>query len=129
MTCHCNSKDSFETCCQPIIKTQLLAKTAQQLMRSRYSAYVVADIDYLLKSHYSKTRPTKDRKAILNWTKSVRWVRLEIISTEDGLATDSRGMVEFKAFYIEDGVLQSIHERSIFVKENNLWFYKSGEHY
>ena len=89
-------------------------------MRSRYSAFVLANIDYLQKSHYSKTRPSEsEKKEILAWTKSVDWVKLEVIHTTENT-------IEFKAFFIENGILNNIHENSLFVKENEHWVYKDA---
>ncbi len=129
MKCYCNTDKEHDQCCGPIIKGTQKAETAEQLMRSRYSAFVVADINYLLNSHHKSTRPTKERKSILKWTKSVQWIGLEIISTQKGTSTDTEGYVEFKALFMENGKLDCIHENSFFVKENGLWFYKEGMHY
>ncbi len=128
MICYCNSKKVFGECCEPIIMGKLDAQTAEQLMRSRYSAYVVADINYLMNSHHPKTRPTKERKSILKWSKSVNWLGLEIISKQKGGINDIEGFVEFNALYMENGKIESIHENSYFVKKNNKWYYKSGIH-
>ena len=128
MKCYCNSGKEFNQCCQPIITGHSKAETAEQLMRSRYSAFVIADISYLLNSHQKTTRPTKDRKKILKWTKSVRWIGLEIIATQKGSVSDMDGYVEFKAFFEENGKKEFIHENSCFIKENDIWYYKSGTH-
>lgn len=126
--CYCNSEKNFEECCKPLIKGEQKAKTAEQLMRSRYSAYVVADINYLLNTHHATTRPTKERKAILKWAKSVKWVKLEVLHTHKGLAGDKEGFVEFNAYYFDMGKMECIHENSYFVYENKQWYYKLGEH-
>lgn len=128
MSCYCNSHKTFEHCCQPIISGILKAETAEQLMRSRYSAYVIADIKYLMKSHHSSTRPNKEKKNILKWTKSVRWLGLEILSKNAGTVNDKDGYVEFKALFEENGMINCIHENSYFVKENDVWYYQSGIH-
>lgn len=128
MDCYCCSNKPFTHCCEPIIMGNKIAETAEQLMRSRYSAYVVANINYLLNSHHRLTRPTKDRKSILKWTKSVKWLKLEIVQIQTGQVNDNDGYVEFKAFYAENGSIECIHENSYFVKENSLWYYKSGTH-
>lgn len=128
MLCYCNSQKEFKSCCEPFISGESIADTAEQLMRSRYSAYVIANINYLMNTHHPRSRPTKERKNILKWTKSVNWVRLEVLQTEAGLEKDNSGIVEFKAFYVSNGNLECIHEKSFFVKENNRWFYKSGLH-
>lgn len=126
--CYCNSQKDFNQCCEPILLGIRQAETAEQLMRSRYSAYAVADINYLLNSHHKYTRPTKERKNILKWTKSVRWMGLEILATQKGNVIDKDGYVEFKAIFEENGKLECIHEKSYFVKEAGRWFYKSGTH-
>ena len=59
-------------------------ETAQQLMRSRYSAFVLANGDYLMETHHSSTRPIKEKKAIVKWAKSVQWIKLEIVETTKG---------------------------------------------
>ena len=128
MLCYCNSKKAFSECCEPIILGKQDAKTAEQLMRSRYSAYVVANVNYLMNSHHPNTRPTKEQKSILKWTKSLSWISLEIISKQKGQPIDKEGNVEFKALYMQNGKIESIHENSYFVKENNKWYYKSGIH-
>jgi len=128
MLCYCNSKKSYNECCELIISGKQDAETAEQLMRSRYSAYVVANVNYLMDSHHPNTRPVKERKNIIKWTKSIIWVSLEIISKQKGQQIDTEGNVEFKALYIENGKLEYIHEDSYFVKENNKWYYKSGIH-
>ncbi|MBC8004751.1 MAG: Sec-C motif domain protein [Verrucomicrobia bacterium] len=98
-------------------------------MRSRYVAFTMADVDYLLRSHHSSTRPVKDRKQIKKWAESVQWMGLTILSTKDGSVNDDTGYVEFRALYLEDGQMQQIHENSLFKRENNRWFYVSGVHF
>ncbi len=126
--CYCNSKKAFNECCEPIILGKQDAETAEQLMRSRYTAFVVANVNYLMNSHHPKTRPSKERKNILKWTKSVTWINLEIVSKHKGQENDTDGCVEFKALFMENGKIEYIHENSYFVKENNKWYYKSGIH-
>jgi len=128
MLCYCNSKKTFSACCEPIILGKQDAETAEQLMRSRYSAYVVGNVNYLMNSHHPNTRPVKERKSILKWTKSLTWISLEIISKQKGHQIDAEGNVEYRALYIENGKIECIHENSYFVKENNKWYYKSGIH-
>ncbi len=129
MQCYCNPNNQFNQCCHPLLSGKQKAETAEQLMRSRYSAFATANINYLLNTHHKHTRPTKEKKDILKWTKSVKWIRLEIINTQKGTSHDIEGYVEFKAFYEENGKLECIHENSYFVKEDNLWYYKSGTHH
>lgn len=126
--CPCGSKKNYGLCCEPIIMSKKPATTAEQLMRSRYVAFTLANVDYLLKSHHSKSRPLKDRKNILIWAKKINWLGLIIHNTSLGLINHEQGYVEFSAMYSENGKLEVIHEKSLFVRENGKWVYLSGEH-
>ena len=126
--CPCGSGLTYADCCEPIISEKKEAITAQQLMRSRYTAFTKANVDYLMRSHSAKTRPVKDRKSIEKWAKSVNWMGLTIIQTQAGEASDEVGYVEFKALYLENGQPQQIHEKSLFQRENGKWVYVSGVH-
>jgi SEC-C motif-containing protein len=126
--CPCGSGLSYLACCEPIISGRNEAVTAQALMRSRYVAFTLANVDYLMRSHSAKTRPVKDRKNIEKWAKSVTWMGLSILDTQAGDASDEIGTVEFKATYLENGKLQQIHEKSLFHRENGKWVYVSGVH-
>ena len=125
--CACGSGNAYANCCEPIIIGKKNAPTAESLMRSRYVAFTLANIDYLMLSHHFSSRPNKERKSIAKWAKSVKWIGLTILNSQDGQQTDIRGTVEFKALYIEDGVLSHIHENSLFQRENEKWVYVSGQ--
>lgn len=126
--CPCGCGSPYSACCEPIISGRKEAVTAQELMRSRYTAFTQANVDYLMRSHSLKTRPTKERKNIEKWAKSVVWMGLTILSTEAGEANDETGYVEFKALYLENGTPEQIHEKSLFRRENTKWVYVSGVH-
>ena len=127
--CPCGSGQVFANCCEAIISGKKDALTAQELMRSRYTAFTHANSDYLMRSHSVKTRPIKERKSIEKWAKSVTWMGLSILQTQSGEANDEIGYVEFKALYLENGQPQQIHEKSFFQRENGKWVYVSGEHF
>ncbi len=82
-----------------------------------------------MKTHHTSTRPLKDKKNIKEWMESVQWMGLTILNKEQGLEADSKGMVEFKALYMEAGQLETIHEKSLFRKERGMWYYVSGQHF
>ncbi|WP_299253118.1 YchJ family metal-binding protein [uncultured Aquimarina sp.] len=121
--CYCGRSQTYDTCCGSIHKEMTQALSAEDLMRSRYSAFVLANGDYLMKSHHRSTRPIKEKKSIINWAKSVKWIKLEILDKTKGLEFDEEGTVAFKAFYFENGALEVIHENSRFVKEDGRWVY------
>ena len=127
--CPCGTGNSYSACCEPIISGKKDAETAQELMRSRYTAFTLANVDYLMRSHSAKTRPVKERKNIERWAKSVNWLGLSILKTEAGEACNEAGYVEFKATFIENGKPGQIHENSHFMRENGKWVYVSGVHF
>ena len=92
-------------------------------MRSRYTAFTLGDVDYLMDSQHSTTRDTEDKTEIENWAKSVRWIKLEILNSTQGQDTDEQGTVEFRAHFEEEGKRDQIHENSTFCKENGHWVY------
>ncbi len=126
--CPCGSGKAFMSCCEPIIEGLHPAPTAEALMRSRYTAFTMARVDYLMKSHHPKSRPVKEREAMRKWAQSVKWMGLVILDTTAGNETDSKGYVTFRAMYLENHQLQQIHERSLFERLNGQWVYVSGVH-
>ena len=122
--CPCNSKRRYLDCCGLFLESNEKANTAEQLMRSRYSAFTIANGEYLQLSHYSKTRPNKrELKDLIKWTKSVQWVKLEVLKTEKGQENDKEGTVEFRAYFFRNGKLDVIHEKSIFLMDSAYWVY------
>ena len=126
--CPCGSALTFQQCCEPIISGQQDALTCGQLMRSRYTAFTLADADYLMRSQHADTRQIQESGAVKKWAKSVKWMGLVILDTQAGSAHDETGYVEFRAFYQEAGQMQQIHEKSFFKRENLKWVYVSGVH-
>lgn len=126
--CTCDSNQNVSECCVSILNGNRDPETALELMRSRYVAFTLADIDYLMRSHHSKTRPVKEKKSIQKWAKSVKWMGLTILKTIDGKTNDDTGIVEFRALFMENGEINSIHEVSMFERENGSWVYVSGIH-
>ena len=80
MNCHCGNKMLFKNCCEPIINNTKKAKSAEELMRSRYSAYVVQDADYIVQSTHLSTRNFHKNSDISEWSKSNVWFKWEIIA-------------------------------------------------
>jgi SEC-C motif-containing protein len=126
-TCPCNPQNTYKTCCAIAHENIAAVTTAQQLMRSRYSAFVMGKVDYLRRSQHSSTRISdSEASEIGHWTHTVQWVKLEVLATTQGLVSDSLGTVHFKAFYMENGQLQIIEENSSFVREDGNWTYLNG---
>ncbi len=91
-------------------------------MRSRYCAYVLGDIPYVLRTWHPSTRPAAiDPAAIPDWC------GLDILRTEQGQAGDDQGIVEFRATALLQGKVFILHEVSRFVREAGQWLYVAGD--
>jgi SEC-C motif domain protein len=115
--CPCGSGEVYDACCGPIVRNERWADTAEELMRSRYTAYTLGDVDHLFRTWYPATRP--DDLAELP---RMDWLGLEILETLDGGPADDYGVVEFRATNT-GGVL---HERSRFLRRAGRWVYVDG---
>jgi len=128
MDCYCGSGKNFDECCQPFLDGTAKPQTAEELMRSRFSAYATCAIEYLLRSTHPSTRKFHNHKEIENWAKTNNWEKLEIVSKSNGEAKDTQGTVEFKAYFTDaDGKEQIHHEHSNFRKELGKWFFVDGK--
>ena len=90
-------------------------------MRSRYSAFVLHDDGYLLRSWHPATRPDS-----ISFDPDLRWTDLEIVTTEAGGADDRDGVVEFRAHHTVAGVPGVLHEVSRFRRHDGAWTYVRG---
>lgn len=115
--CPCGSDKTYNQCCRPYHDGKS-APTAEALMRSRYSAYVLRNGAYLHRSWHSSTRPNK--KGLLQLP-TTEWLGLEIVRTALGGEQDSQGIVEFIASYRDGEQIGRLHETSQFVKEGGKW--------
>ena len=116
--CPCLSGLTYDACCSPLHAGVAVAQTAEQLMRSRYSAVAVGDRDYLTATWHDTTRPK-----VLELDAERRWYRLDILRTERGGPFDTEGVVEFRAYHRSPDGKRSQHEVSRFVREGGRWWY------
>jgi SEC-C motif-containing protein len=125
--CLCGSSSSFDTCCGPYLNGAS-APTAEALMRSRYSAFVKGDLDYIEKTCAGPARLTFD-KAILSQTLLLtQWIDLLISDRTDGQVGDTTGYVTFTVRFRENGQLFSQTERSEFRRIGDEWRYWAGDY-
>ncbi len=119
--CPCDSGAIYADCCgqyHDLLSGGLTAPNPEALMRSRYSAYVLGLIDYLLATWHASTAPGELE------LRPVKWLGLEVLASD---ATADAGVVEFAARCREGGRAQRLHETSRFVREGGQWFYIDGE--
>ncbi|SDD22796.1 YchJ family protein [Auraticoccus monumenti] len=117
--CPCGGGRDATRCCAPLLAGRP-APTAERLMRSRYTAHVLGDLDHLLASWHPSTRPRT-----LTLQPDLTWTGLTVLTTQRSGLLDDDGVVEFRATWVqgEPGVL---HEVSRFVREGRNWFYVDG---
>lgn len=121
--CPCGSGHSYEACCGRY-HHGVAAPTAEALMRSRYSAYVLRLAGYLLDTWHAAMRPA----TLAFETSEPVWCGLEILATRGGSETEQAGEVEFIArWFTREGKCGALHERSRFVHEGERWYYVDGE--
>ncbi len=121
--CRCDTGTEYDACCGPLHRGERPAATAVALMRSRFTAFALGDVDYLLATWHPNTRP-----ADLDLDDAVVWRRLQIVDTEAGGTDDPTGVVQFRAQYVRDGSRHILHERSRFTRgRDGRWLYVDGD--
>ena len=126
--CPCGRSDargrplSFASCCKPFLASfqDTPAPDAQALMRSRYSAFVLEDANYLLATWHPSHRPPT-----LAFEPGLKWLGLEVRDHRRIDATHAE--VEFVARSRIAGRAHRLHERSRFLCEDGRWFYVDGD--
>ncbi|MGA8257856.1 MAG: YchJ family metal-binding protein [Nocardioides sp.] len=109
--CPCGTGLLYDDCCGRLHRGAAQAINPEQLMRSRYSAYVVGDVDHVFRTWHPRTRPDD-----VSVDPAVRWTRLQVLE-----ATDTE--VEFAADYELHGATYQLHERSTFEQRGGRWVY------
>ena len=119
--CPCGRGD-YHSCCQPLHLAVQKASSAEQLMRSRYSAFAKQQIRYIQATTALGQQANLDLPALAAWSTSNQWHQLELLEVNEKL-DKQHAMVEFKAYYVHDGQAEIHHERSYFVKRNEQWYF------
>jgi len=122
--CPCASKKYYKDCCALYIQQSHIPETAQQLMRSRYSANVMSNLEYLLSSWHHSSRPTD---LIVSDLQQNNWKQLYIVNSTLGQKQHQKGSVEFVAYFNSHNAIEKLHEVSQFVKFQGRWFYVDGK--
>jgi SEC-C motif-containing protein len=111
----------YSACCEPFHDGQA-ATTAEQLMRSRYSAYALGRTDYVFRTWHPRTRPDD-----LENDPGLGWDGLEVLRTRAGGAEDATGVVEFRARYRTHDGADTLHETSRFERRAGRWVYVDSD--
>ena len=121
--CPCGGPKPYLECCGRWHEgpQAMQAPTAEALMRSRYSAFVLDKLPYLLATWHSSTRPA----ALGPNPPDLKWLGLAV---KKALVQDAdHATVEFVARSRQAGRAHRLHELSRFVREDGRWYYVDGD--
>lgn len=122
-TCPCGNKKNYTDCCGLFIDENKKPNTPEELMRSRYTAYTQANMEYIARTMLPPASQHFNAKEAYNWSNKVEWLQLNVItSSMDG----NKGFVEFEAYYKDQGKKFVMHEASEFRFERDQWYYIDG---
>jgi SEC-C motif-containing protein len=122
--CPCGSDKAYEDCCGPLHAGEAQAETPEALMRSRYAAFIKKDYEYLEETVDPQTNSDFDHAGNRAWGESVELYKLEILRAEQNA---NKGLVEFKAYFRQDGANHVHHEISKFRKQAGTWYFREGK--
>lgn len=133
MRCFCCSSKPFQACCEPFIKGDKTPVTAEQLMRSRFSAYATAQYAYILDTYTKEKQQGLSVDDLAQSAQGAKWFALQVHDAQSEESAESNtsatlhsDTVEFTAFYFEDKKIYQLHETSNFRVENGAWRYHDG---
>lgn len=136
MKCPCGSAADYQDCCWLLHQGDAKASNAEQLMRSRYSAFVMKEYQYLIDTHHPDTRGDMSLLTLANSNKDTKWLGLQILSTTDRTvsfrayfqSTDAKQQTSVLDSSRQDAKIHCLHENSRFSLEESRWYYLDGEH-
>lgn len=145
MNCYCRSGQTFANCCQPFHQGTRFPETAEQLMRSRFSAYCegsAASVQYVADSYHPLTQPSNPSHEIAAFAKAAHFVRLDVIHASvvselpaellktlfqhDSLTSLAYATVHFKVQFLMNDRLHLLEEISRFIATLGRWTYLDG---
>ena len=123
--CPCESKRTYDQCCEPYLLGRKVPETAELLMRSRFYAMNMAP--YLVETTAAEEREKLDVEELGRYCRAVKCISLKVLATELGKAGDDTGVVVFHAKLLINGKRMLHREKSRFVREAGRWAYLDGE--
>lgn len=116
--CPCGTGRKHEECCGPLLAGARPAATAEELMRSRFTAHVARDWRYL----HATYRPTARKPYVEEDAVEIPWTRLVVHAHEPGSSPD-QAFVDFSAYYATEEGEQALHEKAEFARSEGRWLY------
>ncbi|GJH42575.1 SEC-C motif protein [Pasteurella canis] len=119
--CPCQSDLPYQDCCAPFHQQQQFPTDAIQLMRSRYTAYVLKNIDYIVQTTVPAQQSLLPIDVLKDWAQQTLWVGLTIVKHQ--LLSKTHSRVEFDAYFTTDKGTQVHNETSLFVNIEGRWYF------
>lgn len=120
-----SSKETrYEHCCAQVHKDHSFARTAEMLMRARYSAFVLKLHDFLVSTIDPSTRQDFDHEANKDWAEQAQFLGLEIEKVRN---LGAKAQVQFSTEFELDGKRQTHRELSSFERKNGKWYFAKGK--
>jgi SEC-C motif domain protein len=120
--CPCGSGRFFDDCCEPLLAGRRRPATAEELMRSRFTAHVARDDAYLHRTHQPTAKLPFKAPAGAADTEPLKWSRLKVHAHELGTQPDT-AFVDFSAYFVEEDGEHVIQEKSEFHRVDGQWLY------
>ena len=121
--CPCGSNSPYTDCCGSLIRGTGFADTAEDLLRSRYTAITENNWEYLVLTSHPEEKKEMARLESALVDQGAEWKRLEITGIRKGGREDNEGQVDFVVHYVKDGIPQTLSESSRFYKMKGHWVY------
>lgn len=122
--CPCGSGHLLAECCLPIHDGQLIATTPEELMRSRYTAYALNNLQYI--ENTMRGRALEEFQQNSENSANIKWLKLEVLASSVDM---DNGIVEFKAYYRFNGHKYCLHEVSEFELIDGHWYYSAAREF
>ena len=128
-SCPCGIDDDYTECCEPYHLGHKMPRTAEQLLRARYTAFVVSLPDYIVDTTHPDHQDKGLRTSVVHWMAQTTWDGLEVRKVEGGSESDISGKVEFIANYTHEDKPRKHHELSMFRMYKDRWVFCDGDVY
>lgn len=116
--CPCGSGNSYDICCDRLISGGVKASSAEELMRSRYTAYADKNIDYIMNTTHPEKVGELKKDELQEWADNTVWERLEIRGSDE-----ENGVVDFIAYFRDNDQTVRHHELAQFKKHEGDWYF------
>lgn len=125
--CPCGSKKLYQDCCGPFHDGTEIPESAESLMRSRYSAYALKNLDYIMNTMIGRASKDFVRENAEHSQRFTKWLGLDVLKSVVDSKNPSRAFVEFRALFDVQGKCSVLHELSEFVQVDGRWLYTDGK--